>query len=412
MNHAKVISRLAVVLAAVLAWQELAVAAGVTFPTEGYYRPGRYMPVIVEGEGEVRISAEGAVTTVVPAGGPARRVIPFLIVGSSARGLSVVLNGQDIGNLPQLRPLGNDEQLAGVAADVQWDPTREEHHKLIRIRLDPANPLPGPAIAWQSLDMVVMSSEALGRIDSENENVLRDGGTRIVVIQGKQPVDRIAVGPGGAMFSESAYLPTYAWQPAWPRTFRIYVLAAAGGFAIVLVLAAMLRTRSAVWIATGVVAVALMAGGIWKWRSPAVFSAAGEVLPQRSQDIYTQHDRWYFQSARRATQGAFRWQDVTWPMFFDRSHFRQTQMQLHCDPRGEPVGFVYQLPANGRVAFLTRRWAELSEAPFDLPVRSPLAGLVDQLYRSNSAKPLGARSGDHFGASIESWPAIGLSVSD
>src|SRR5690348_13227570 len=77
----------------------------VSLPLQGYFRPGRYMPVHVQSRGEgapLVLAADGAVPTEYRPSGNADLVIPWLVISDSPR--DVRWPGGGNANVP-LRPL-------------------------------------------------------------------------------------------------------------------------------------------------------------------------------------------------------------------------------------------------------------------------------------------------------------------
>jgi hypothetical protein len=129
----------------------------VSFPLEGRFRPGKYMPVRVTMPGTsgeharspVRLSADGAVTTELEVSGPTDVVVPWLLVSESPHGAAWSAPGSASTPLPvELRPLNEGERLVGLAgAEPGAARAVFRFTRVVPVRLDPSDPLPGPLAA-------------------------------------------------------------------------------------------------------------------------------------------------------------------------------------------------------------------------------------------------------------------------
>jgi hypothetical protein len=215
-------------------------------------------------------------------------------------------------------------------------------------------------------------------------------------------------GPASGVEFAGAYAPVADWQAGWPVEVRRRVAVVGLGCCAAFVGLALWRPRgTAVWaVALGV---ALCAGIAWWWRAqPAVRQAGGEVVVVNAGGL-TQTDAWTYQGALSAQPATLAWADVTWPIFASRPGADDPPVVLECDSAGRPRGFEMRLPANRKVAFVSRSVG--LRAPRAAPVRpvtSPLAGLAEDLYGGAGTRVVGefpGASGGREGETVR-WPAV------
>src|SRR5947209_4611739 len=87
-------------------------------PLEGYYRPGRFMPVRVKVQGErnsILLRATGAMPTSLLRSGDGEAIAPWLMVESSVHGAQWLAGGKDHPIEPDLHSLNDNEKLVGAA---------------------------------------------------------------------------------------------------------------------------------------------------------------------------------------------------------------------------------------------------------------------------------------------------------
>jgi hypothetical protein len=83
-----------------------------------------------------------------------------------------------------------------------------------------------------------------------------------------------------------------------------------------------------------------------------------------------------------------------------------TGLALQCAPDGRPIAFVYHLPAQMRVAFLTRTLtAHLESRAPRPPTPSPLLPMVRELYLRDGAKIVGELPPSD-GDGLTLWPTV------
>jgi hypothetical protein len=90
---------------------------------------------------------------------------------------------------------------------------------------------------------------------------------------------------------------------------------------------------------------------LWRARQPDVMSM---TMEQRFGGDVVQVDRWTYQTSPVATKAEMKFEPITWPVFASAGHMESLHPILECDATGQPIRFRYELPANARMAFVTR----------------------------------------------------------
>jgi hypothetical protein len=397
----------------------------VEFPLGDYYRPGRYVPVrIVAGvdeappRAEVRISADGAVTTAVSLrDGHADAVVPWLVMLAPLDAVSVTVPPHPavVEHRAPRRPLAENERLVGHTPDavrvaVQLFP----NEAVIPVSLNTGDPLPGHPAAWEALDALLLDRSSYRRLRVDAVPVLLSAGTVLAVLSADAPDDHWPwvrsgeywvlrldpAGPAAARFDERHYEPAHAWRAEWPASFRRQVLLLGVLAGCLAGAAALWRSRFAPAAVVLAVALCMLAFSAWRSARLPVPHIRGDILVQHGPIM--QRDAWHYQAPVQPVEAAFAWQDLTRPVLAGQWHLNQTQLMLRCRSDGEPAAFVYHLPRAVRIAFVTR---QLDPAPPPqeprLPITSPLERMVRTTY---------LQSGDELPGEIDEvaqhWPTI------
>ena len=384
----------------VLAFLRLPIARSavtVSLPTEGHYRPGRYLPVRIEhaaGHGSISLQARGTIPTDLPTPDSNDVMIPWLLVSETTT--DAIWKSADGASHPfatPLRALGTDEKLvafAGPAGDIGklLFPGRA----IIPIQLDESRPLLEPVEAWECLDAVVLSPSAIARVNPDRRAALLAAGTIIAVRtdgaspDGVWPWKRqgaywvLAFAPAGpaSIVEPAAYEPTYGWERGWPVAFRRRILFIAVLFCLLSLGALLWRSR---WTAPAFVAVAIIfiaAGTVWYHRQSPVLKLESafriEVGP------ISQFDLWTWQSPVRSADASFPIADLTHPYLATLRQLDQTRLRLVCHPDGQPDRFDFHLEPGQSLAMLSRQVRLASPIP-DLAQESDVSrDLADALY--------------------------------
>lgn len=392
----------------------LASTAGgsVTLPLQGYCRPGRYFPIQVDG-GDAAMpqffSADGCLPTLVQAGLPHRRVVPMLVTG-----FPTTLKGNRTGRDSMLLRVPKDDErvIATTTADVSAAAPLFSGSRIIAIRLDPTDPLPGPPAAWETLDAVLLDAAEFSRIPDEERSALLAGGVKLICTGDVAPDARwpwqhkenawvlsfALAGPVGETVNEDAYAPTYAWNPGWRNAVRGQVM----GAAILLVLITIaLLLRPNRWTLISAIFLMLVASiGIAAWRQSLgnITRAGGDVVVARAGLL--QRDAWVYERSRESSTQSVAWNNWTHPMFSSDDALRNSAMKLVVTAQGE-LQFSHDAITGHTMAFVRREiWP--GEMPVSsMPVRSPMLELAKSVYLGAGEKIAGESPG-----SDGRWPTI------
>lgn len=347
------------------------VRAGVaiSFPLEGRYRAGRYMPVRIVGTGEIgaiRIVARGAVTTELNASGDVDLTVPWLVVSDSPGEPNWTSGSGEHAIAVSFKPLTEDEALVAVAG-VEPGGARElfGDKRVLPVTLDLSRPLLEPVSAWESLDAVVLSAAAAARVDDAHRAALLAAGTTLAVQSSDRPDARWPwqqsgsywllrqdiAGPVSAI-EPDAYAPTYGWERGWPASFRQAVVFAAVLFSILGTGLLLWRSRWTVFAFAGLAALSVAAFGAWYARqSPVLELSAGVVLHDGKT---AQYDVWTWQSPVRSADASFPFLALTRPVFGTLRQIQGENMRLLCTSDGRPDRFAFRLDPGQSQAMLTR----------------------------------------------------------
>ncbi len=368
----------------------------VTLPLEGWYRIGRYVPMRVEGaEGQhVAMCATGAVPTILDSPSASSFIAPLLTYGNLGSGLT--LNGRSIATVPPLRPLASHQQLVLVAGDGG---DRLAKHlfpgeSIVSLHVSPDSPLPGPPVAWQSVDAVIITTAWPAGINTRAIPALLAGGMQIAVASATQP-DMIfpwesieggwvlrppIAGPLGCDGSDDAYLPAAGWHPDLPASVRMQVVLAGGLIAMAFIAARMLPSRATMPAMAVVTTGACVAIALWQSHQSVLFEARGDVKVESQSILQTDH--WRFFAARAPASGECDCSGITWPICANTTQPGTQNVTLHWE---EDRGwFTFSLPTDGRIALLTRDMLPREangESTGGRSFDSPMAGLARSLYR-------------------------------
>jgi hypothetical protein len=361
-------------------------------PLQGYFRPGRCIPLHVSSvDGEV--SGEGAVSTSW-SGSPG--IVPVMIVGDAPTSLKT-----SDGSTLSLRPAGDAERIVAFTRDTQQAAARLlSNEKRIEVTLDDADPLPGPTIAWEALDAIVLNPTAMSRLRAAQRAALLAAGV-VLAATGDQPPDRVwpwtregalwvlqyaPVGPGRELVDDAVYAPTYSWPAGWPAAFRGTVLAAGALIGITAVAVAMwLRPKRGV---VGMILLAIVStGAIAAWRrSLGIVSAAGgDVIVLHAP--FVQRDAWVYERARGDGQRDVSFDGWVRPVLVSGGQLASIGLRLNATAGG----MVYQYSARRgqTVAFVHREVVPSYDVQRREGHQSPMWDLATGSYLASGRSVLG-----------------------
>ena len=375
----------------------------ISLPLQGYYRPGRYLPLRVQVKNEsgrmLLIGGDGTVPTRMSLrDGAAQGVAPLLALSSSLDQVTWRTDSSSGAAEQAMHALGADQMLVGVAAGDAESARRVFADKaVIPIRLDGADPLAGDAAAWSTLDAVVLDSGQAAAMGNERIAHLLAGGTAVIVVaesmpgpwdwrkQGKYCVlSYQPAGPRGAGLNAPAYTAVAGWEADWPRAFRVRVIIYGLLTAMVLLAAGLLRGKWAAVAGVFVSIIAVVLLALWWTGKAAVLVREGDIAVLK--DHWRQVDRWdYFAAAKHAAAWA-PWAHVTWPVFEEEGDERRLGTTLRCAADGSPEGFEFRAATAIKAAFLSRL-VSAGGAGTTQPAVSEAAGPMVRLARRAYLQP-------------------------
>ena len=412
----------------------------VEFPLGPVYRPGKYVPVRVSysladvpRNGVIRLDSAGAASTAAHlAPGDHSIIVPWLLYQPADGTWSIPHTGAR-GSIESnaLRPLSRQEKLVMLAADQQ--PVREVLAELFgAVRIvpvapqDAADPLPGPAAAWELLDAVVIDGPTFSRLGMTKLAPLAAGGTSIIVLSQQRPVGawpwvrhgpawvlkHDVAGPRQLVYDDDGqiYMRVSNWTPHWPAALR-WRLVVYG----VLALLVLTATALVPWRWAGVLAL-LLAGGAtagfmaWRQSQSPIATLAGEIRVESPQAV--QHDRWVFRSPLMPSAAATPWEPNLRPVFASPRHRELIPAALVCKASGEPAYWSYELGSRMKLAMFSRSLSMSRPADPVQPVEhTPLWDLADARYLRRAWSVVGQVPAPAGGAMSldQSWPTVILS---
>ncbi|WP_428940909.1 hypothetical protein [Fontivita pretiosa] len=386
--------------------------SGIRLPLEGYYRPGRCMPVVVEpGGDQAKLEARALVPIDLPPG--TTGIVPALVLGDGTFGLDGI----------GLRALTPQQRLildasAAPAGDVsELAEALFPGCQIVRVPLPAEVALSGPMLAWQSVDAVILEhlAEGFGFEDAIANRIA-------IVWRGDDPpqsrwpwrrVGRFWVlnpdlpGFDGAVGGQIAYSPLENWRPGQPPELRRRVVLVGVVVALLILLAAVLvRGRGGV-LAITLVAIAC-AGSIewWRARQPTLRRLQGQIRVVDGSLI--QIDRWVYFASTTGGVGAMPVAGNTMPILIDPAHAGRVQLRMQVSPEGD-LHWRFQLPPGSCLAFRSRQ-VSLHAATATAPAAaapSPLDELARQMYLRAGWRILGTIPTDGDQQYIPACPVIG-----
>jgi hypothetical protein len=389
-------------------------------PLEGWYRTGRYMPVRIDLPGPVTISADGAVPSQFhSSSSSASAIVPLLIFATEARQLRI--DGSPLPGDPPLRPLSSHQQLVAVAGTGDRLAAKMfPGESILTIHVDPLDPLPGPELAWQTLDALIVDGPWPGSFDSRKLPGLLAGGTEVALHSPNRPDDALPwepidggwvlrpsiAGPLGCDGSDAAYLPWSAWHPDLPAAVRFQVVLAGVLFSLAVLACLLLPRRFLIHAVAAATICAIVAIECWQSRTPKLFLAQGSVMIEGQPLLQT--DRWQFLTSRQSTAGEIECTGECWPVFAESS--QPTESSICLSWNGAEGRFTFRLPAQGKFAFFSKALRPQPISPVASgsgDQESPMAGLGRALYLQNHEK-LDVEPGQKWNADdpAPTWPTV------
>jgi hypothetical protein len=375
--------------------------ASISLPLQGYCKPGRYFPVRVQasvGSSSTSISGDGCMTVVVD-GSAGSMVTPVLV----EREPHEIICGNQ--HLP-LHAAGAGERLVGGldGAEIQMAAAIFPGSRLIPISLDTGELLPGPAVAWETLDAIVLPAEIFSRVSDFQRSTLLGGGVTLIAVGPLppdfrwpwHPVGSVWVlscslaGPGGDLVNPNVYAAVVNWTPGWSSAVRGQVMGVGALLVLGTIGLSLWPGRLSMGISIGLLLAA--SGGVAYWRHTlgAVDHAGGDVIINKGS--MTQLDQYVYERAREDNAQLIPWAGCTHPLFNTPSAVERSQMVLHQSDSGE-LAFSYQAKAGHTLAFLRREVRPGVVLPMDLSNNSPMQEVARSEYRDAEHRIVGQIKG-------------------
>jgi hypothetical protein len=378
-----------------------------TLPLSGYFHPGRAMPVQWDGSssGIIQLSASGAITSRVQTAGARRGIFPWLVFDQNA-----VVTRADF---PPLHPLDDSDRLvASTFDDDSFAAALFPNRRLVL--LHPPNVLQGPPMAWETLDAVLLTPEALATIAISARADLFAAGVELAVIGDAEPDAILPWRRSGKwwiassdfrrpqIFDADAYAPTYGWNAGRTVEFRRHIFLLGVVYCLIVSGIALWHWR---WMPVAIVALSICTSLFFasdnRKYSP-VFRRTGLV---HLIDDATFTDQWVYQVSRRDFEMKMLIEGSIHPIFSEASQPAAMHLTIDCDDHGEPISISGRLLADQPLALMTRRLTVSRGGIHPVnPPDSPMRLLAsDPVYRG--FRLLGEL--DNL-TSADSWPAIVL----
>lgn len=229
--------------------------------------------------------------------------------------------------------------------------------EIVPVALDPANPFPGSAIAYQSLDLVVLSSPASAIQDDQALETLLSAGVTIAVRQARKPDDRWpwtatregwALKPVGSRADRSQ-----AWvPPGRDESSRFRAVLAGVLVSCALVGASLLPVRFAI-VCVALVSLAGAMGVEWYRRALPEIASGSRVARLESAGLLRTDTLTTF-TARDSGAASVPVDGFTLPLIPDMAFVDRTGARLLCNERGAPLEYRLVLAAGESVTFVRR----------------------------------------------------------
>jgi hypothetical protein len=397
-------------------------ADNISLPLKGYFHPGRAMPVqwdisSANSGGTIQLSATGAISSRVQSAGYPHGIFPWLVVDRNVRDIRWHLLGDSGQDFASLHPLEDSDCLAASTLDNDSAagalfPGR----RLVLLHL--TNGVEGPPTAWETLDALLLTPDALAKTSISARADLFAAGVELAAIQPTRP-DAILPWrrdgqwwiassnlPGPASVDSDAYAPTFGWTAGRSADFRRHIFLLGTIYCLVIAGLALWRSR---WMPAAIVAASILAGSFFasdnRKYSP-VFRRHGIV---RLIDEAAIDDHWVFQISHRDAEFRMPVEGFSHPIFFDSSEPQTMNLTLDCGDHGQPVAISGRLSADEPLALMRRQASlEISREMPVVPVSSPLRLLAaDPIYRGFT---LVGQLNDPI--PDESWPTVVLKPAD
>jgi hypothetical protein len=384
-------------------------AHALSLPLQGYYHPGRAMPVkwdVPDSGSDIQISAPGAIVSRAhPAGNP-WGLFPWIVYTATPGPTSHA-------SLGALQPLDPSDLLVIDLIAEEADPSELfPNRRLVTVPLDPEE-LTGPAMAWESADAILLTPDSYTKIPIDMRTALFAEGVELAVLTISKPDDLFPWVQNGSWWTASpnlnlppivcpaAYLPTYGWITGRTQAFRKQIVGLGVIYFLVIVGISLLRRR---WTPVAIVAASILAIAAFhleNQRQSPIFAQSGIIRLSAPAPI---EDDWLFQTTHRPAHFTLPVGGEVHPIFSDESQAKFVQLVLDCDASGRPTSISGDLAPDQPLVLMRRNFAPAAPPGSQIsPPTSPL-----RLLASESIYPGWTVAGQLPAVSPDSWPPIFL----
>jgi hypothetical protein len=362
-------------------------AETLSLPLKGYFHPGRAMPIewnnLTSNE-TIQLSATGAITSRIQTTGNTHGIFPWLVIDQYPANTDATL--------PPLHPLEDSDLL--IASTLEDDsPAATLFPGRRQILLHPPKILEGPEMAWETLDVVLLTPEALAKVPVSTRANLFAAGVELVALSHAWP-DRILPwhkeGPWWIAspnlhlpppIDPDAFSPTDGWTAGRSRGFRRHIFLLGLIYSLVIAGLALWRSRA---MPTAIITASIVACAIFwldnnTWSPISRRDAVIRVIDKTAID-----DHWTYQVSHRAADFIIPFDASIHPVFMDASDMRMMNLTIDfMGPTARPLATSGRLPADRPFALMTRRFP-VPPSPISLmnPPTTPTRLLAnDPIYR-------------------------------
>lgn len=396
-------------------------------PLEGYYRPGRYMPVRYTASASaphLTIAGNGVTPAEIElSAGRAQGIAPILTWDTTLRELHGQVQGERARTSTALRALAPDQALVGfTSSDASAVRQLFPDRTIIPVRLSAADLVNSPPAAWEALDALVVDAAVAAQWKPETIHSLLASGVIVAVQTPVAPdahwpwrqegpffiLQHRPIGPAISTAYPVLFDPVQGWQADWPAAFRYRIFLYALLFAILLLGLVVMRPRLtplwAVLLSIGTV----LALGVWWHGRAAVLRREGDVaiLSERLR----QSDTWTYLASATSAAADWPWAGLVRPQFEQQTDRQITGLLLRCSSTGQPVSFAWRSVPGVKLAFLSRSLSprDAHTEPVQPAQGNPLASLARRIYLRPGSQILGQLSADSHVPTdtVQIWPTL------
>jgi hypothetical protein len=415
-------------------------ADSLSLPLEGYFHPGRAMPVMWErgqssgGSSILEISANGAITSRVNLSDSLRGIFPWLAITGDLREIHWRMagaGGSDLGS--PLHPLENSDRLIGLAAaedsfasDLFPNEALAGNHK-IRIHLDLAQLIQSPAMAWESLDALVFLPGDFQKIPLQKQREFVAAGITLAVAGDSAPdaewpwrkSGRLWIASGEIalppILNAEAYTPTLGWVGGKSGDLRRRWLLLGAIFCLAVWGITLWRGK---WmpVFVGIFSCIALCGLAFENQRQSPVALASGIVHLGDMPVAIA-DLWQFARSHRDAEFMLPVDGLVQPVYYESAQSQWANLSLECDSAGNPKMLSAQLKADWALAVVNRRIDGEQPKPNRNPATSPLRALdIRSIYPGLSvvgqiddgAANAQTNSTTISAASSAQWPAIVL----